>query len=136
MAIPWLTVLQNVPWSDVIGNAPKVADGARKLWNTVTKKESPPAAAHAEGQLAPSREAQAMAALDARAAALETAVADLHGQMLASSELIKALADQNAQLIARIESNRVRLLWLSAALLLVGVIAIAALGLAWRLQHV
>ena len=31
MAIPWLTVLQAVPWGDVIRNAPKVADGAKKL---------------------------------------------------------------------------------------------------------
>ena len=38
MAIPWLVVLQSVPWTDVIRNAPKVADGAKKLWNTVNRK--------------------------------------------------------------------------------------------------
>ena len=37
MAIPWLTLLKVVPWSDVIANAPKVADGARKLWNRAHK---------------------------------------------------------------------------------------------------
>ena len=51
---------------------------------------------------------------------LETAITDLHAQMLASSELIKALADQNAQLIKRIEFNRVRWLWLAAAVALCG----------------
>jgi hypothetical protein len=28
MAIAWLAVLKSVPWSEVISNAPKVADGA------------------------------------------------------------------------------------------------------------
>jgi hypothetical protein len=51
-------------------------------------------------------------------------VNDLHGQMLASSELIKALAEQNTQLIKRIELNRVRLLWLAGV---TGVVAIVAL---------
>ena len=31
MAIAWLTVLKMVPWGEVINNAPKVADGAKKL---------------------------------------------------------------------------------------------------------
>ena len=47
---------------------------------------------------------------------MEAVFSDLHNQMLASSELIKALADQNAQLIKRIEVNRVRVLWLAAAI--------------------
>lgn len=51
------------------------------------------------------------AALEACAIALKAAVSDLHGQMAASSELIKAHADQNAQFIQGLESNRVRLLW-------------------------
>ncbi|MCK9453511.1 MAG: hypothetical protein M0Q90_17600, partial [Bacteroidales bacterium] len=38
MAAAWLTVLANVPWSDVIKNAPKVVDGSKKFWKTVTKK--------------------------------------------------------------------------------------------------
>ena len=48
MPVPWLAVLQSVPWSDVIKNAPKVADGARKLWSSVGGKSqaaSPPEAA-------------------------------------------------------------------------------------------
>ena len=36
--IGWLAVLQLVPWSDVIKNAPKAADGAKKLWQSVRKK--------------------------------------------------------------------------------------------------
>ncbi|MDP2819266.1 MAG: hypothetical protein Q8O29_13560 [Polaromonas sp.] len=131
MAIGWLAVLQMVPWSDVIKNAPKVADGAKKLWNTVGKKAPPPApiADTATGvQLTP--EGQAIAALQAHVLALESATQDLHEQMLASSELIEALAEQNTQLIRRAEVNRMRLLALAAITALVAVTAVVGLTLA------
>jgi hypothetical protein len=113
MAIGWLTVLKMVPWGDVIENAPKVASGAKKLWQTVGKKPvvATPAAS---GQEVLRAESPAVAALQSQVAELQVAVADLHQQMLVSSELIQSLADQNAQLIKRVEVNRVRLLWLTA----------------------
>ena len=115
MAIGWLTVLKMVPWTDVISNAPVVADGAKKLWNAVAKKTSnagpdtgfAPTSAH-ESLGAPS-----LASLQIQLTATEVAVADLSQPMLASSELIKALAEQNTQLIKRVEVNRTRLLWLA-----------------------
>jgi hypothetical protein len=113
MAIGWLTVLKLVPWGDVIENAPKVASGAKKLWQSVGKKTVPVApikpAANTLGSQSP-----AVAALQAQVAELQVAVADLHQQMLASSELIQSLADQNAQLVKRVEGNRVHVLWLAA----------------------
>jgi hypothetical protein len=115
MPIPWLTVLQSVPWTEVISNAPKVAEGAKKLWGAVLKKQSPVEASDSSHPVATSPESQTLAALEARSGVLETAVSDLHGQMLASSELIKALAEQNAQLIQRIEALRVRVLWIGVA---------------------
>lgn len=116
MAIGWLTVLKMVPWGDVIENAPKVATGAKKLWQTVGKKPV------AGAPVPPAREvlraeSPAVAALQSQVAELQTAVADLHQQMLVSSELIQSLADQNTQLIRRVEVNRVRLLWLTAVVL-------------------
>lgn len=120
MAIGWLTVLQMVPWADVISNSPKVAEGARKLWNTVGKK-SPAQALPPDAGGAP---------LQARIAALEAAADELHQQMLASSGLLKTLAEQNAQLIQRIELFRLRLWLLAAATMLVLVIATAALWMA------
>lgn len=131
MAIGWLTVLKSVPWSEVISNAPMVADGAKNLWSTVAKKSAEPEAPEAQAAPAASPEAQAIAALETRATALEYAVIDLRGQMLASSELIKALADQNGQLIARVESNRLRTVWLSAATAVFGIVALLCLGLAF-----
>ena len=54
---------------------------------------------------------------------MELATAELHSQMLASSELIKSLAEQNGELIASIELNRRRMLWLALATLIFGMIA-------------
>jgi hypothetical protein len=106
MTLGWMTILQKMPWTEVIRNAPAVADGARKLWRRVAGKGSG---------------AEAVAATDAeqppaeQLAALRSQVEALHGQMLASSEVIQALAEQNTQLIARLETHRRRLFWLTAA---------------------
>lgn len=121
MAIGWLSVLKIVPWSDVISTAPAVVDGARKLWDAVSGKSV------AEAPVKPSQEAAAGAILAGRVDILEVKVADLHCQMLASSELIQALADQNSQLIARIEVYRRGVFLLAAAVAVTAVVASAAL---------
>ena len=119
----WLTVLKLVPWTDVIKNAPAVADGAKKLWKSVGKSPQggatvvPPSP---ESSLSTLPQAQAMALLARQLGALEVTVSDLHEQMRESSELIKALADQNTQLIKRVEVNRRRLLWLAGLLVVLG----------------
>jgi len=125
MAIPWLVVLQSVPWAQVISNAPKVAEGAKKLWNTVARNAAPadPSTGRARAEVNPADATPQ--GLQARLAALEVTVSDLHAQMLASSELIKALAEQNTQLVTRVEANRVRALRIGVALVVVAVIAIA-----------
>lgn len=133
MAIPWLIVLQSVPWTDVIRNAPKVADGAKKLWSTVSGKPALPQVPTTASAHNASPEAQTIAGLEARVASLEASVAELHDQMLASSELIKALAEQNGQLVARIETNRVRMVWFSSALAVATAVAVVSLVLV--LQH-
>lgn len=123
MAIGWLTVLKSVPWADVIVNAPKVAEGAKQLWNKVGKKVSPPQGTGPADVSSPA--AAALAQLQSRLAALEAAASELHEQMLASTEVIKSLAEQNAQLIRGIEANRARLRWLGMA---VAALAFAAAG--------
>lgn len=117
MAINWITVLKMVPWSEVINNAPKIAEGARNLWNTVSKKATELELPEGGEEPVMSPEAQSLRILQAKLAATEAAVSGLHNQMLESSELIKALADQNTQLIKRVEVNRVRVLWLAGATL-------------------
>ncbi|MGE0114515.1 MAG: hypothetical protein AB7T07_06490 [Steroidobacteraceae bacterium] len=127
MAIPWLAILKSVPWTDVINNAPKVAEGAKKLWNSVSRK-SPVEPQVASGiVMSDAAEAPSITVLQSRLAVTEAAIADLHNQMLASSELIKSLAEQNAQLIKRIEDNRVRVKWLTVAVVIVSIVAMMGL---------
>ena len=132
MAVGWMSVLKMVPWSDVISNAPKVADGAKKLWSTVAKKtgvagESAPAEAPATPQDLPA--AELLALLQAQLARQEASLSDLHQQLLSSTALIQSLAEQNAQLVQRVEANRVRVRWLTLAVALLGL----GLGLLWGL---
>lgn len=120
MAIGWLTLLQTVPWTDVIRNAPAVADGARKLWRKVGGKGGDAESAGSTATVTTDD------SLGGQLAALRAQVDELHGQMLASSEVIKALAEQNAQLIARIDIYRRRLLWLAAGNAVALLLALAA----------
>lgn len=135
MAIPWMVLLRNVPWTDVIRTAPKVAEGAKKLWDTVggktPRRPSPDGGMEAASSSEPlSSEPRTIADLQARLATLETTTTNLHDQMLASSELIKTLAEQNAQLVARVEAHRVRVMWLAGALVMLGIITVLGLVLA------
>ena len=137
MAIGWMTVLKLVPWGEVIKNAPAVADGARKLWDTVGRKGPAPPPAPAGGADAAATAAlpdeTPLAQLQGRVARAEAELETLHEQMQASSALIKALAEQNTELIRRVEIQRVRLWWLVAVLAVFG--AIAGLNLAVELSR-
>lgn len=119
MAIPWLAVLKVLPWQDVVANAPKLIDGAKKLWSATKTAPRPaePATVPKPGE----------ETIEGRLAALESDTTALHEQLRISSGLIRELADQNAQLISRIEANRVRLRWVTIALALVAVVAVTAL---------
>jgi hypothetical protein len=119
-----ITVLSNIPWGQVVENAPKVAEGAVKLWNSVTnrKKQDAIQDKQAAAEDAPS-EAERM---KARLLALEDSISSLQDQMQASSALIKDLAEQNTQLVQRIELNRVRLVRYSVATALQGAVLLAA----------
>jgi len=129
MAAGWFSVLKYVPWTDVIQNAPKVADGARKLWDVISGKAAPQENPFPDIEPAVSPEPQTLATLEARIVRLEKVTSDMHRQILASSELIKALADQNTQLVRRIETNRVKVIWLSVTLVAVAILALLGLFL-------
>lgn len=117
MAIGILSILKGVPWGDVILHAPAVAEAARRLWSSVGRKSA-------------DRNEQAVAANtpEGRLAELEKHLAELHEQMLASSGLIRELAEQNAQLVRRLEVQRrwiVGLASATGAMALVGVVLLA-----------
>ena len=131
MAAPWLAVvLKNVPWGEVIRRAPDIADGAKKLWQSVSGKQD-----YREPKVydVPYSELESTSERDARIQSLEMQIARLQTQMVESSQLIKTLADQNEQLIARVESNRRQVAKLSRVVLglVIGLIAVAVW--VWRL---
>jgi len=125
MAIPWFTVLQAVPWGQVIENAPKVVDGAKKLWSSVSKKSNVDEFDISEVETTYTSDIEELTAIKNRLAVLEKSTADLRKQMVTSSELIKTLADQNAQLIQRIEANRKRMVLLTVVCVVMSVTAVA-----------
>jgi len=128
MTISLIAALKLVPWADVVSNAPLVVDGARKLWKVVGKKKTPATADNVEIEHELSPDAQAIAAVELRVSSLEADVADLQREMVSSAELIKALADQNAQLIKAVELQRRLLL---GVITILGAVAMACLYLLW-----
>jgi hypothetical protein len=130
MPIPWLVVLQSVPWTDVIRNAPKVAEGAKKLWGTVKGKSSSDINNATSTDQSNLVDPNSLEGLNLRVRTMEIAITELHEQMLASSELIKTLAEQNTQLVGHIEVNSRRLIWLSLITVILGIVALASLYMA------
>jgi TolA-binding protein len=134
MAIGWLTVLQSVPWSEVVRNAPKVAAGAKKLWGSVANKDEDGVdhSADLEAQSRQPPEHLTLGNLQAQIATLQSVAGELQQRLNESTGLITALAEQNAQLIQRIEAMRKRTARFGAALVLVGITSGAALWLGLR----
>lgn len=123
-----LKVLSYIPWGQVVQNAPQIAEGAAKLWSTVTRGrekslQSSPTADSVPNQLRPEPES-----LSVHVRELEVTVKNLQDQMQASSELIKALADQNTQLVNRVELHRIRLNRIRIAAAIAGLALFAAVG--------
>ena len=127
MAAGWWTVLKTVPWSEVISAAPQVASGARRLWDTVNRK---PGAVDPATGLSPEMAAQEddiIGLLIARSEQNDAELNDLRNQMRSASELIANLADQNAQLIAKMDVQRQKLTWLGVTAGLSALLAVVAL---------
>ncbi|MBU0600989.1 MAG: hypothetical protein KKD25_01120 [Gammaproteobacteria bacterium] len=102
MSISLLSAVKAVPWGDVIAAAPGVVQGANALWERVGRKRTKDDVTGAVG------ETVADAPPDARIAALEGAVGELQKEALASSRLIRTLAEQNALLVREVEVLRLR----------------------------
>ena len=133
MAAGWWSVLRTVPWSEVINAAPQVAGTARRLWDTVARKSgtaSGTAPGMAPGAMMDEEPQQdVFGTLVMRVEKNDAALLDLRTQMLQASEIIANLADQNTQLIAKMDMARTRLLWLGVATGVTSVLALVALAL-------
>lgn len=104
-----ITVLSNIPWGTVIDAAPRIAEGAGRLWeaarNLRRTKAPDDDAADASGEA----QAGEVERLQARVADLEATVQAMREQMQACAQVVKELADQNALLVQRIEVARQRI---------------------------
>jgi hypothetical protein len=119
MSISLLGAVKAVPWGDVIAAAPSVVQGANALWDRVAKKRP-------KGETeAPAAAAPVGSTVEVRLAALEQVVTELQKEALASSQLIRSLAEQNVQLVREIEVLRLRsrVLLAAAVVLSVGLAA-------------
>ena len=122
MAVAWVAVLQMVPWGEVIKNAPKVADGAVKLWNSVSRKKSSESGQSNTTGVVLATDIGAIERIEHQLFEAQQAIAELQGQVVQSAEVIKELASQNTQLVAQIEANR------KAVTVLGVVVVLAVLG--------
>ena len=120
-----VTVLANIPWGTVVENAPKIADSATKLWDTVARWAKSEPEQNTQIDASPEKPISETQLLSARLQTLEESVRNLNEQMQASSGVIKDLAEQNTLLVQRVELNRVRLVRLVAVAGLMGAVLLA-----------
>jgi hypothetical protein len=104
MAFSWIAAFKVIPWGDVIAAAPTVARTARDLWRGVSKSRSAETVASTGGATpdgtAPTAEEEIRS--------LRADLTETRAQLLASSEVLQALAEQDEKLVAAIEVLRVR----------------------------
>lgn len=120
-----ISILSNIPWGQVVDNAPKVAESAVKLWKAARRKkseQSPDGRSEADATQA------GAGGLNERLVAMEGQLRNLEEQMSTSAELIKALAEQNALLVRKLELNSVRLRRLATGTAIGGIALLGAIG--------
>ncbi len=129
MAIGWLKVIQSVPWSDVISNAPKVADGAKGLWDRVAKKAGIDTAAETAAPTQDITPPTELEQLHTDLARLNVRQQQLEVQLVSATELINTLAQQNQTLVQRVDRLQSRTRWLVVSAL-AGWVTMGVLG--WK----
>jgi TolA-binding protein len=130
-----ITVLSNVPWGQVIDAAPKVAEGASKLWGAVTGRKKAESdrmhAATGADSGVPSGQGESVPQLRAEVRALQGSVEELREELLEATALIKQLAEQNKVLVQRVEFHRKRLAWVTFAGAMLGAALLLAVVQGW-----
>ena len=102
MPINWIAAFKIIPWTDVIAAAPTVARTARDLWRGMSKAKT------ADTVPSPENAGGGASTPEEELRALRAELTDTRGQLLSMSEVLRALAEQDEQLIAAIEVLRVR----------------------------
>lgn len=130
MAIGWLKVIQSVPWSDVISNAPKVAEGAKGLWDRVAKKAGIDATSETATPTPDITPPTELEQLQAELARVSQGQQQLASQLVSATELLNTLAQQNQTLVQRVERLQSQMRWLRGAWVL-ALLVLCAAGLKW-----
>jgi hypothetical protein len=97
-----LVWLKAVPWSAIIANAPLVVDGAKKLASLVRSKPVP---AMEAGPLPAGTSA---GGVHFELTALQARVRQLEEEQRQSSELLRSMAENNAQMVQALDYMRAR----------------------------
>jgi hypothetical protein len=107
MPFNWIAAFRIIPWTDVIAAAPTVARTARELWRGMSKSRSVEPGTADSGQSGGSAGGVAPT-MEEELRSLRNELAETRTQLLASSEVLRALAEQDEKLIAAIDVLRVR----------------------------
>ncbi len=130
MAAGWWTVLRTVPWNEVISAAPQVANGARRLWDTVNRnRQGMPDGPMGMAPVMAGQEDDVFDVLIRSVERNDAEITDLRNQMRSASEIIANLADQNAQLIAKVDAQRQKMTRMGVTAALSGLLSVVALVL-------
>ncbi|MEZ0231792.1 MAG: hypothetical protein ACAH12_03050 [Methylophilaceae bacterium] len=121
-----VTLLQVVPWVDLITNAPKIALKAKEFWNTVQNKPTIATRGVIENKSRFNLEAQRTFAFEARIDALETQLAEQHKDILTSAALLNELASQNAAQVQRINLYQTKLKHLGILTIVMSILAVTS----------
>ena len=123
MGLNWIAAFKLIPWANVAAAAPDVLKGAKSLWAR-TGKSAAARRREGEGAVADAGYDGSLASINR----LVVRVDELETEQRSASDLINALAEQNAQLIAAVSvlRSRMRVLF---ALFVLSVLAIIALWL-------
>jgi isopropylmalate/homocitrate/citramalate synthase len=119
MALNWIAAFKLIPWKDVAAVTPEIVKGAKNLWSR-TKKAGDKAG---EGDLAGTGYDGSVASVNR----LVARIGELESEQRSASDLIKALAEQNEQLVAAVAVLRVR----TRALLALFVLCVLAISVLW-----
>ena len=114
----WIAVFRAIPWMQLIVAAPAIARGARELWTGIRGQPSPDATEDGGNRLE----------------RLEAQVGELRKELAASSEVIKAMAEQNERLLEAVGILRLRVRVLTAACAILLALGIAVAVRLWGLE--
>jgi hypothetical protein len=131
MPVPWPAIFKVIPWGEVVAAAPKVLEQAKKVVAAARRTDSG-SSARADASAPVQASDGALPAIETRLSRVEGRIEDLAREALSSAELVRSLAEQNAQLIQAVQilSSKVRRL----NLMVVALVCIVVGGvIIWRL---